>query len=382
MNYKRFFALFFIGVLISLLVILTIGGLLIYRHVQQRAARQSTQEMHYLCYTTGRSGGHIIPALTHARHALAADPKAKILFISTDTPLDRSIIGKAPEVAVHTTIDLGNVPHSFWLWPNYLINLIRATWTIGKILWRLDPTSIFSTGGYIAVPVSIIGWILRIPIEICELNVVPGSAARFISRFANKTTICFDETARYFPTSAQVVRGNYPVRFTEKDKLSKEVACKKLGIDPAQKIVLVVGGSQGSQFINDVMPGVSAELKKKQPLFVLHQTGGGLTELERVRTAYKNAGINAQVFSFSNEMQVLYSAADMVIGRAGAGTLFELDFFGKKGIIIPLETDITSHQIDNAEAMSRQSGGRMKMLKQQEVSQHPDRLTTAILDVW
>lgn len=304
------------------------------------------------CFVAGRSGGHMIPAITKAREYHAQHPHANILFFTTATPLDRAIMQKNPWISFHIPLALENVPRGFsFKWFGYAWDIVRLSIKVFSELCRKNPASVTTTGGYIAVPVTLIARILGVPVYLHELNVVPGSAALFISRFATKTIICFDEARDKFPRSAKIEQGNYPIRFSENDKMTRDEALKKLGLNLPEntKVLLVIGGSQGSHFINDLVPYAVTEWPRG--LFILHQTGEG--EVERVRELYKKAKANARVFAFSDDMPALYQAADMVITRAGAGSLFELLFFNKKSIIIPLETLTTDHQLDNARAMNR-----------------------------
>lgn len=386
-SYKKFLSLFFIGVLFSIVIALSIGGLFVYRHVQRRTAAFNAGGPFFICYVAGGSGGHIIPALTLARQYTEEVPRARVLFFSLAMPLDQAIVKKASHVTVYETINLGNLPrHSLTAWPGYLVDVVRTVWRTWKTMWHLQPAKVVSMGGYVSVPVCLVAWVLRIPIELYELNVVPGSAVKFLSRFATVTTTCFDETRKYLPPSAYVVRGRYPVRFKQIDRLDRADACKRLGITPDHSIILVLGGSKGSHVINEIVPKAVSGLKRSgfKP-FVLHQTGGGATlsqeEIALTQKAYKDLGVDAQVFLFRDDMQVLYSAADVAVARAGAGTLFELDFFDKKAIIIPLETDVTAHQFDNALAMGQRYPDRIKVLKQDTVVQHPELLRDQLTSI-
>lgn len=325
------------------------------------------------CFVAGRSGGHMIPAITMAREYHAQHPNAAILFFTAATPLDFSIMQKNPWIFSHVPLALENVPRGFSLkWLGYAWDVIRLSTKIFVELYQKNPASVTTTGGYIAVPVTLIAWTLGVPVYLHELNVVPGSAAKFISRFSAKTIICFDEARDKFPRSAAIERGDYPIRFSEKDKMTRDEACKKLGLDLPKntKILLVIGGSQGSRFINDLIP--YAVTKWPRRLFILHQTGAG--EVERVKELYKKAEVNARVFAFSDDMPALYQAADLVITRAGAGSLFELLFFNKRAIIIPLETLTTDHQLDNARAMARKYWQLFFVYRQSE--RRPEDMTS------
>lgn len=381
MNYKKFLKRFLITVLVSLIVLITVSGVLVYWHMQQRFTDAAAGKPFYLCYVAGRSGGHIIPALSHARQALAENPRARLLFISTDTPLDRALLEKAPDISIYKPIALDNVPQGSWRARIlYGWEVAKALWQTCSIFWIYRPMKVVSMGGYISMPVALVAWILRIPIELHELNVIPGASARWLSRLAGMTITCFDETRKYLPKSAQIMRGRYPVRFKESDKLKREDACAKLGIDPSRKVLLVFGGSQGAHFFNSFMPRIAQSLMKEFPhLFVLHQTGGGDEVLKQVRASYAQLGVEAQVFAFRLDMEVLYSAADAVVARAGAGSIFELAFFGRRAVLIPLEPKEKGHQLENARAMSHQLPQLMKCVRQADIERDSAILHDALL---
>lgn len=365
-NCKRFWRRFFIGLLASLLVVGLLGVGTVYYFVRRHDAVINSRKGPVVCYVAGRSGGHIIPALTLAKQFVETHKGARILFFSTNTQLDRLLIKQSAVVSLHQPLNLDNIPrHNWWDWPGYLIELGRVTYRILRTLVRENPERIISTGGYIAVPVSFVAKMLGIPITLYNLDVMPGAAIGFLSRIADQTIVCFDETIPLLPKQAASVRGSYPVRFGQEDRMSSSQARKILGIAEDRPVLLVFGGSQGSRFVNDLVPSLVKNLSLKRPLFILHQTGEG--EVQRVRALYKAAGMEALVFAFRNDMNVLISSADAVIARAGAGSLFELAFFAKPSLIIPLETSITDHQRDNACAMAKRHPSLFTVFLQSDV---------------
>ncbi|HBY05628.1 TPA: hypothetical protein DEG75_01635 [Candidatus Dependentiae bacterium] len=363
-SFKKFLKKFFIVVLCSILLGAIIIGIISF--VVMRKAKTETQQNGSICCVAGKSGGHLIPALTLARRYREEHPNAHVLFFSTDTPLDKNIVQKAGFVNEHITFALGNVPRwDFWNWPKYFWNLSKVSWYAWRALLKARPEKVMTTGGFISLPIGIISRTLGIPIYLYELNAVPGKAATVLSIFATKTFVCFDEAFSKFPRSARVIRGTYPLRFDANDRLTKEEARVRLGIENADRVMLVIGGSQGSFFINTIMPEVIAGLALSKKIMVMHQTGE--SDVTRVRDLYRERGIQALVFAYREDMAVLYSAADCVISRAGAGSLFELLFFEKPSIIVPLETLITDHQLDNAQAMAEQYPAFFSVFRQADL---------------
>ena len=331
-----------------------------------RKAKTEVQQKGSICCVAGKSGGHLIPALTLARRYCEEHPDAHVLFFSTDTLLDKNIVHKAGFVTEYIPLALGNVPRwDFWRWPGYFWDLGKVSWYAWRALLKVRPERVVTTGGFISLPIGIVAWMLGIPVHLYELNAVPGKAALLLSLSATKTFVSFDEAIPKFPRSARVMRGTYPLRFDANDRLTKEEARTRLGVGDAERVVLVVGGSQGSFFINTIMPEIIAALALPKKIMVLHQTGEG--DVARVKHLYEERGIQALVFAYREDMAVLYSAADCVISRAGAGSLFELLFFEKPSIIVPLETLVTDHQLDNACAMAQQYPAFFSVFRQADL---------------
>ena len=165
-------------------------------------------------YVAGHSGGHIIPALTHARQTLVHNPAQKIGFFSTDAPLDTAIITRSAVPLLHFPLALGKVRIRQWYkYPLFAYRLIRVTVRTISILRTHRASVVMSMGGFVSLPVCIAAWLLRIPIEVYELNVEPGLAVKVLSRFADTVHLCFADTQKFL-----TVRGMptvYPVRFTQ-----------------------------------------------------------------------------------------------------------------------------------------------------------------------
>jgi UDP-N-acetylglucosamine--N-acetylmuramyl-(pentapeptide) pyrophosphoryl-undecaprenol N-acetylglucosamine transferase len=328
----------------------------------------------FICYVAGKSGGHIIPALTHAKSFLQAHTDHELLFFSTTSPLDYSLLHSNSMVNQHKPLELGNVPRKkIMAWPIFLWQLCKTGIQTFMHLYKYKPVKVVSMGGYVSVPVCIIARIMGIPVELFELNVVPGQAAKLLSRIATRTHLCFAQTQYQLPKRASCLLSDYPVRYTQADRLSKEQACKLLGIDPKKKVICVLGGSQGSQFLNDCVTSSAKQVSPDEYYFI-HQTG--VHTAEAVEQEYRMHGVHAQVFAFRDDIHLCYSAADIIVARAGAGTLFEILFFNKRALIIPLEASTTDHQVDNARAMADAHPELFELFIQKTLECDPDKLAS------
>lgn len=132
-------------------------------------------------YIAGRSGGHIIPALTLIKRHKAQRPDDKIVLFTASTDLDIKITQESPYIAEHKQINLDNVPKRKTHYPKFLWRVFKAFLESWRYLRRNRPHKIVSMGGYISIPIALAAYFLRIPIEIYELNVIPGKANMFLS---------------------------------------------------------------------------------------------------------------------------------------------------------------------------------------------------------
>lgn len=325
--------------------------------------------MKSVCCVAGKSGGHIIPCL---QFAMTQHPNTPISFISTNTALDQKIKTQFPIIYDHRALDLVNVPYKRWLQlPFFLFSFLKAIVVSFWYLKKHRPTDVISTGGFIALPVCMAAKLLRIPITLFELNAVPGKATQVVSRFSDTTLVCFKEAQKYFKHKTTVTP--YPLRFNAHDKqyAQKEVR-QSLGLDATKKTICILGGSQGSEFLN----GLIRTIPSFKDYQIIHQTGSA--DVIDCQNFYTSHAIQADVFAFKANLAPYYQAADFIICRAGAGTLFEVLFFEKKCLIIPLETSITDHQLDNAQAMHKAYPHLFSVIRQQEITKNPNMFFKAL----
>ncbi len=317
------------------------------------------------CYVAAKSAGHILPALALAKQTKHLDPSASILFISTNTILDQKLLSNNKNIDDHVPYTLTNIPYRKpWLLPTFAWKLLSTFYKSFALLRRTRPESIISTGGLIAVPVCIAGWLLGIPIDLYELNAEPGSAIKWLSKLSTHVYYCFDETAQALP-QAKRRKTEYPLY------ISLNTAAKsydELNFDDTRKTIFVLGGSQGSETLNQALKDTLSKSKElANSVNIIHQIGSREDHLDAWRSWYKEHHIPAYVFAYESTCVPYYKLADMVICRAGAGTLFELEALQKQYITIPLETKSTQHQVTNAVAMERKYPELVKVLRQEDI---------------
>lgn len=316
-----------------------------------------------VCFAAGKTGGHILPCLIIAQKHKEDNPESDILFVSTDAPLDASILNNQSSISHHVALPLGKFS------PQPIYRHVQILWRLmhsfGISLYHLRKNKIekiISTGGLVALPVCLAAMFLRIPIELYELNAIPGKAIKALAPITHAIYICFTQAAQHFPGYASTYTP-YPVRFNNTHKqMGKEQSCTELGLDPHKKTLFIMGGSQGSVQLNTAIKDYIETSKNLDNLQIIHQTGSH--DQTNWHELYAQKNIPALVFAYRDAVAPCYAAADLVISRAGAGMLFEILFFEKPSIIIPLEAKTTSHQLDNAYAMNTERPDLFTVIRQ------------------
>jgi len=308
-----------------------------------------------LCCAAGKSGGHIISNLNWA---LKRRTTEKLLFFSGDTPLDQRIIGNHAAINWHIPLHIPS-SHRWYQIPIGAFSLLISTIQSFYYLLRHRPSVILSTGGIISVPVCTAGWVLRIPIELFELNATPGMATRWISPLARTIHVCFKKTKSHFPET-KCIESEYPIG------LSLKMPEREVFDDSDRFTIFVQGGSQGSQFLNKKIKELVEEKKEiHNKIQIIHQTGP--TDFNWTQF-YATYGIPSVVFDFQDDIAPYYAHANLVICRSGAGQLFETLYFKKPCITIPLEIPGNSHQLENARAILEQYPDHFVLIRQPELN--------------
>lgn len=328
----------------------------------------------WLCLVAGKSAGHILPAITLGKQRQAQNSALKISFISNQSNLDYQTVQANPIVERHLALNLMPIPtRRPWLWPQFGCQLLKACWQTWRFLRLQRPVELISTGGLIAIPVYLVAKLLRIPNVIYELNVVPGKATQFLAKLGAEIKICFAQTAQFL-AAAKCTLVDYPNRFTAADyQLTKRQALDLVqNMNPNFKAqiptLLILGGSQGSLFINQLSAQLITQFKPATNILmqVIHQTGQ--QDQTNWTAFYAQHQIPALVFSYESNLMPYYKLADLIICRAGAGTLAEIAPLQTNCIIIPLQTTYTDHQVANALAIARQYS-TMHVLTQDLIAQ-------------
>lgn len=340
------------------------------------------------------SGGHILPALTLAKRWLESTPGGKVIFWGSNKAIDQKVIANATFLSEFIGINLtGFSFKKIWRLPVLIFWLIFAFFKCMYCCIKQRPEKIICTGGLIGLPTCLAGRLTGTPVEIYELNVVPGKAVKALMPIVSKVYIAFEQTKKYckflgLNLSYKCELTNYPIRFSEQDRLpqdknkiieqiNKENVATK-AFSPDRKTIFILGGSQGSVMLNECFKEfLKAHPNIQDQIQVIHQIGN--REIETYKKMYQSLNVPAIIFAYREDLKNFYNLADLIICRAGAGTIFEVEFFKKPCIVIPLVAATTSHQIQNAQAMAQKHPTLFTVIDQAALAAYNKILGDAII---
>jgi UDP-N-acetylglucosamine--N-acetylmuramyl-(pentapeptide) pyrophosphoryl-undecaprenol N-acetylglucosamine transferase len=234
-----------------------------------------------------------------------------------------------------------------------LLKLPLSLFQSMSIIRRVSPDIILGVGGYSSGPLCLAGRLMGVPVVIHEQNSYPGLTNRLLSRISDRVFISFEESRSCFSSGTISLTGN-PVRDIFKG------GAKPLTHEKDSITIFVTGGSQGAVAVNTVFLDALTVMKEKGIVpDVIHHTGH--LDYERVISEYDRRGLKGLVTPFIDDMREAYERADVFIGRAGAGTIFELAAMGRPAILIPLPGSTNNHQESNAIALVKAGGAIMQL---------------------
>lgn len=319
--------------------------------------------------TGGGTGGHLTPLVAVSEKIKTKlGGEVKFLYIGSGAEMEKKIMAEAGIPAkfvksgkirryfdVHNFIDFFKVPVGF----------IQSLW----ILLNFMPDAIFSKGGYVAVPIVLAAWIYRIPVLMHESDSTPGIANQFLAKFATRIAVAYPSAEEYFPKDKTALVGN-PIRqsMIEGDAL---IFRKEIGFTESKKTVLILGGSQGSQIINDAMVKILPQLLSHYQ--VIHQTGEAnyqdvIKEAAFMGIKAGREGYYPVPFMAANKLSDAFKLSDMVISRAGATFITEIAANGKPAILVPISKSANDHQRMNAYALAKI--GAALVLEETNLTEH------------
>lgn len=294
-------------------------------------------------FTGGGTAGHVMPNLSIIE-TLQKKYQVRCHYIGLDQSIEQSIVSSWENISFH------KIHSAKFNRSKRIANLFEMRWLFAgiheakKVLREIRPNLIFSKGGYVSFPVILAGYQLHIPMIAHESDITPGLANRWSARLVRKILTAFPETVSHYPHKSEMV--GTPIR-SSLFLGDREKGWELTKLPKDKPIVMVMGGSQGSVFINQQIRGLLPLLLERYS--ILHICGkGNLEPSLNQRKGY------VQIEFASDELPHLYAISDMVISRAGANTIMELVALQKPAILIPLTRKYSrGDQIANAASFEK-----------------------------
>lgn len=309
-----------------------------------------------ILFAAGGTGGHINPALAAAGEIRERYPDAEILFVGAKGKMEAKLVPNAGFnlktiriAGFQRKISIENIFRNILA----ILYLVLSPLSVRKIIKDFNPDVVVGFGGYVSGPVVQMAAKMGIPTAIHEQNAYPGVTNKTLAKSVDKVMLTVEDAIKHLSAKNPPVVTGLPVR-GEMLKADREKSRKELGIKDNQKLVLSMGGSLGALTINNAMVDLISEFAENENLYFLHAMGQyGLWVPEKL----KEKGVdpdnkdNVEIREYISDMDRCMSAADVVICRAGASSLSELQALGKASILIPSPNVSENHQYHNAMAL-------------------------------
>ena len=310
----------------------------------------------------GGTGGHIFPAISIANAIRQLRPEAKILFVGAEGRMEMQRVPDAGYEIIGLPV-AGFDRKRLWRNVGVLIKLIRSQWKARKIIKKFKPQIAVGVGGYASGPTLKMAATMGIPTLIQEQNSYAGVTNKLLAKQAKKICVAYEGMERFFPQEKIILTGN-PVRQTlVSEQVSREDAAKHFDLDPNRKTVLIIGGSLGARTLNETMIANLNMIQAHPEVQFIWQVGKiYIDQVKEALRAYSgelvcNSHIvtmpNLYVNDFIKHMEYAYGIADLVVSRAGAGSISEFCLLGKPVILVPSPNVAEDHQTQNALALVR-----------------------------
>ena len=314
----------------------------------------------------GGTGGHIYPAVAIANELKARHPDAEFLFVGANGRMEME---KIPQLGYKIEgLNISGIQRSLTLKNlSFPFKLLQSLYRAGKILRKFRPNVVIGTGGYASGPTLYMASLKNIPSLIQEQNSYPGITNKLLAKKAEKICVAYDGLETFFPKDKMIKTGN-PVRQDLLDIKSKRTeGLEHFGLDPKKTTIAIIGGSLGAKRINETI-ALHLDSLLAKGLQVLWQTGK--LYFDRFEELGMKKGVT--MHAFVQRMDLFYAAADVLISRAGAGTISELCIVGKPVLFIPSPNVAEDHQTKNA--LSVVNNDAALMIKESELDSFEDVL--------
>lgn len=337
--------------------------------------------MKYL-FAGGGTAGHINPALAVANYIKSEQPDAEIYYIGTAQKLEARLVPAAGYEFF--TINVSGFKRS--LSPSACVNnlktvyrAIKSSHDVKRILKKIKPDVVIGTGGYVSGPVLRTAAKMGFKTAIHEQNAYPGITNKMLFGLVDLVMLAMPKAMDYIKDAKNVVVTGNPIR-ADFNGLDKAKSRAKLSIPKDAKMVLSFGGSLGARPVNEAVAQLLCDCIDNKEMFFCHATGkagyDSFCELLKAKNVDKNSE-NLRVFEYINDIYDYMAAADLIVSRAGAITLCELQALGRASILIPSPYVAENHQYHNAMTLKNQNAAEVieeKDLTDNALTKAVDRL--------
>lgn len=327
----------------------------------------------------GGTGGHIYPALAFMRY-LEKQEDVEYLYIGTKRGLESKIVPQAGYAfksikieGLKRSLSLENLKTAYYM----VTSVIKAR----KILKEFKPDVVIGTGGYVCAPVLFAASLLKIPTIIHEQNSVAGVTNKFLAKWVNKIAICFDDVKKDFASYSDKVvltgnpRGQEVVEIEKKPEYLASI-----GVETELPIVVIFGGSRGSERMNEVFVEALEKFADKNYHVIMVTGEVHYDKINNQITNLEKSLPNVSVFPYIKDMPQLFQNVDLVVCRSGATTLTELTALGLASILIPSPYVTNNHQEANARSLVDQGAASMILEKELNAQTMLAEIDEIILD--
>ncbi|MGL4519942.1 MAG: undecaprenyldiphospho-muramoylpentapeptide beta-N-acetylglucosaminyltransferase [Phocaeicola sp.] len=299
----------------------------------------------------GGTGGHIFPAIAIANAIKEKRPDAQILFVGAEGRMEMQRVPDAgysikglPVAGFNRKNILKNIP--------VLFKLLKSQWLARKIIQEFQPHVAVGVGGYASGPTLKMAGIMGIPTLIQEQNSYAGVTNKLLAKKACKVCVAYQGMERFFDKQKIVFTGNPVRQGLLQSGLTREEALVAWGLDPHKRTVLILGGSLGARTLNQSMMDHVDEIAQSGVQFIW-QTGKYY--IEEVKALLDQKGVFPMIHAtdFISDMNRAYQAADLIVSRAGAGSISEFSLLAKPVVLVPSPNVAEDHQTQNALALVR-----------------------------
>lgn len=302
----------------------------------------------------GGTGGHIFPAISIANEICHLCPEAQILFVGAEGRMEMQ---RVPQAGYKIEgLPVRGLIRPLWSPKNIgvMLDFLKSRRRAKKIIRDFRPDVAVGVGGYASSPTLNAAHALGVPCLVQEQNSYAGVTNKSLAKKAKCICVAYEGMERFFPKDRIILTGN-PVRQNLLNpNVSKEDALRSFGLQSDKKTILVIGGSLGARTINQSILNHLEEIRREENVQLIWQTGKyySASISEQLKSVEGGCPANLHVTEFVSDMAAAYTAADLVVSRAGASSISELCLLGKPSILVPSPNVAEDHQTKNAQALS------------------------------